>query len=227
MTLQILDVEQGTPEWDAARRGMVTASVVGQLLTSSFTVAHNDTSRALTAHLTAERITDYTEPNYVSADMERGNNDEPIARDHYSEHVSPVRQCGFMVNTFGYPIGYSPDGLVGTDGLIEIKSRRQKKHLDTILTNAVPPENMSQIQAGLLVSGRAWCDYVSWCGGMPMWVIRVYPNQHIQEAIIQAVAEFEETAATMIARYEQHTDGLPATERGIDLYTEMTLNGHH
>lgn len=223
MTLHVFDFEQGSDEWNTARRGMVTASVVGQLLTSAGTVAHNDTSRALTTHLAAERITDYTEPNYVSADMERGNYDEPIARDHYSEHVAPVTQCGFMVDTFGYAIGFSPDGLVGTDGLIEIKSRRQKKHLDTILKNQVPVENIAQIQAGLLVSGRDWCDYCSWSGGMPMWRIRIYPDIKWQEAIIEAVAEFEESAATMIDRYEIRTRNLPETERTINLVEEMRV----
>lgn len=224
MTLQILPVQQGTDEWHDARRGIVTASAVGKLLTSSGTLAQNDTSRELTRLLVAERITGYTDPTYVTADMERGIWDEPIARAHYNEHIAPVTECGFMIrDEFGFKIGYSPDGLVGDDGLIEIKSRRQKTHLKTILTNKVPVENMAQIQCGLLVSGRDWCDYVSWCGGMPMWTIRVLPNIHWQEAILEAVAAFEEAATTMIARYENVTRGLPETERGIDLYEEMRL----
>jgi len=228
MTLHVYDFDQGSDEWHDARRGIVTASAVGQLLTSSGTVARNETSRALTNLLVAERITGYTDPTYVSADMERGKYDEPIARDHYSEHMAPVTHVGFMVREeFGFKLGYSPDGLVGDDGLIEIKSRRQKKHLETILIDNVPAENMAQIQCGLLVSRRKWCDYVSWCGGMPMWTIRVTPNRHWQEAILEAVAAFEETATTMIARYENTTCGLPETERTLDLYTEMTLDGHH
>jgi hypothetical protein len=77
---------------------------------------------------------------------------------------------------WGFSLGYSPDGLVGDDGLIEVKCRRQKKHLQTILADEVPPENMAQLQCGLLVSGREWIDYVSYCGGMPMYVKRVYPD---------------------------------------------------
>ena len=224
MTLHILPVEQGTEAWHDARRGMVTASVVGDLLTSSGTVAHNESSRALTNLLVAERITGYTDPTYVSADMERGNYDEPIARDHYSEHIALVTQVGFMVrDEFGFKLGYSPDGLVGDDGLIEVKSRRQKKHLETILTDKVPAENMAQIQCGLLVSRRKWCDYCSWSGGMPMWTIRVTPNRHWQEAILEAVAAFEETAAAMIARYENITRGLPDTIRTTPLDVELHL----
>ena len=71
--------------------------------------------------------------------------------------VSQVDVLGFMIrDDWGYRIGYSPDGLVGDDGLIEVKSRRPKKHLQTILANEVPAENIAQIQTGLLVSQRKW-----------------------------------------------------------------------
>jgi len=223
VTLQIFnDIEQGTDEWHAARRGIITASVIGQLITAkTIKVAANDTSRALTTHLVAERITGYTEPTFVSADMERGNWDEPIARDLYSEHYAPAVEVGFMVREIdGHRLGYSPDGLVGDDGLIEIKSRRQKKHLATILADEVPLENMAQIHCGLLVSGRLWCDYVSFCGGMPLYVKRVYIDARWFDAITEALAQFEDTAAQMIATYTKAVDGRPATER-LEQFAEM------
>lgn len=216
MALHVLpDLEQGSDEWHAARRGIVTASVVGRLITArTIKPANNDDSRALTATLVAERITGYTEPTFTTADMYRGIEDEPRARDLYSETYAPATEAGFMVrDDWGYRIGYSPDGLVGDDGLIEVKSRRQKKHLQTILADAVPPENMAQLQCGLLVSGRAWIDYLSYCGGMPMWRKRVEPDPKWFEAIVEAVAQFEDNAAAMIAHYTQATEGLPATER--------------
>ena len=150
---------QGTDEWFAARRGLVTASVIGKLLTATLKVANNDTSRGLALTLTAERITGNIDPSFLSADMWRGVEDEPVARDLYAERYAPVEQLGFIVRDFGdYRIGYSPDGLVGDDGLIECKSRLQKIHLQTILDDRVPDENMAQLQCGLLVSGRAWID---------------------------------------------------------------------
>lgn len=209
------DIEQGSDEWHALRRGIITASVVGQFITpKTIKPAANDISRGLTMSLVAERITGYTEPVFVSADMERGNFDEPIARDLYSEHYAPAWEIGFMIrDDFGFPIGYSPDGIVGNDGLIEIKSRRQKKHLATILADEVPLENMAQIQCGLLVSGREWCDYVSFSGGMPLWTKRVTPDQKWHTAIIEAVTEFEMSANEMMTRYAESTAGLPMTER--------------
>lgn len=113
----------------------------------------------------------------------------------------------------GWTLGYSPDGLVGADGLIEIKTRRQKNHLTTILGGDIPAENMAQIQCGLLVSGRAWCDYVDACGGMKLWRKRVGPDQRWFAAIVAAVRLFEANAAEMIATYHAATEGLPMTER--------------
>lgn len=265
------EVEQGTPEWFAARCGIVTASVVGRLITKGapdpltiecgrcgadawspcistarkvptpikaihdersakaaelppvYRVAVNDTSRSLALTLAAERITGHVERVFPSRAMERGTLDEPYAREVYAENYAPVDQIGFMVRDYaGFKIGFSPDGLVGNDGLIEIKSREQKKQLATFLTDSVPAENMAQIQAGLLVSGRAWCDYVSYCGGMPLFVKRVEPDTAWREAILEAVSRFEDSARQMTNIYAGAITGLPATER-IDHFAEMEI----
>lgn len=216
------DLLQGTDEWLEQRRGIVTASVVGDLITTkTMKPASNETSRGLTALLAAERITGWTDPTFMSDDMFRGIEDEPRARDVYSKHYAPVQETGFMVREFdGIQLGYSPDGLVGADGLIEIKSRRPKIHLAHILAGQVPAENMAQCQAGLLVSGRAWLDYISYAGGMPMWRVRVHPDPRWFEAIVAAVQEFETNVAEMIRRYHEATEGLPTTEREL---TEMSF----
>jgi hypothetical protein len=224
MTLRILPgLIQGSDEWHDQRRGMVTASVVGRLLTATtLEPADNDTSRGLTAVLVAERITGYTEPTYMNDDMLRGIEDEPRAVQHYSDHYAPVVTDGFMVREEdGWTLGYSPDGLVGDDGLVEVKSRRQKKHLQTILADEVPAENMAQLQAALLVTGREWIDYVSWCGGMPMWRKRVEPVLHWHCSIVAAVEEFETTASRMVAAYRAATADLPPTERALEM--EMVI----
>lgn len=219
---ELPDLIQGSDQWHEQRRGLVTASVVGKLLTTSGRVADNDYSRATTALLTAERITGYTEPTYMNDDMLRGVEDEPRARDKYAEHYAPVVETGFLVrDDWGFRIGYSPDGLVGDDGLIEVKSRRQKKHLTTILSDEVPPENMAQLQCGLLVSGRHWIDYISYSGGMPLYVKRVLPDPKWFQSIVAAVEQFEKNAAEMVAAYQTRTANMPATERVIEM--EMVL----
>ena len=224
MSLPILpDLIQGTDEWHQARRGMVTASVIATFLTPTLKVANNDSSRGATLSLVAERITGHIDPTFMSADMWRGVEDEPRARDAYSEHFSPVAEVGLMVrDDWGFQIGYSPDGLVGDNGLIEVKSRLQKIQLGTILSGQIPAESMAQLQTGLLVSGRDWIDYVSYSGGMPLWVNRVIPDRAWFDAILAAVQAFEEAAATMTARYLAAIECLPMTERTPD-YAEMVV----
>ncbi|SEB29056.1 lambda exonuclease family protein [Arthrobacter woluwensis] len=226
MTLTVYNnLEQGSEEWLQARCGILTASVIGQLITpTSVKVANNDTARALTATLAAERITGYVEPVHVTADMERGTLDEPYARDSYAQwSATTVEQVGFMVlDNWGIRLGFSPDGLVGEDGLIEIKSRRQKKHLQTITNGEVPTENMAQIQTGLLVSRRSWCDYVSFCSGMPLFVKRVYPSEKWFSAIIAAALTFEKNAEALIATYTEATKNMPPTAR-IDHFADLEI----
>jgi putative phage-type endonuclease len=218
------DLEQGTPEWLAARCGIVTASVVGQLITpKTIKPAVNDYSRGLTAALVAERLTGYVEPVFANADMERGTLSEPLARDAYVEHHGPVDQVGFMVRQFEHgPLGFSPDGLVGEDGILEIKSPRQKKHLATVLADEVPLEHMAQVQTGLLVSGRNWCDFISYCGGMHLFVKRVHADPKWHEAILEAHKTFESAARQMEDDYLRAVNGKPLMERidfdlGFDL----------
>lgn len=220
MTLTVHpELVQGSDEWHDQRRGIITASAIGKLITpKTVKPADNPESRSLTTLLAAERITGWTDPTYFNDDMLRGVEDEPVARTAYSEHYAPVTECGFMVeDRWGFQIGYSPDGLVGDTGLIEIKSRRSKVQLDTILTGEVPLENMAQLQCGLLVSGRQWIDYVSFCGGMPIFVKRVEPQQKWFDAITQAATTFEENVAVMMRTYERLTADLHPTERTIEL----------
>lgn len=224
MTLTIYnELEQGSDEWLAARCGILTASQIGKLITPTLKVASNDTSRGLTASLVAERITGLVDDVYVTADMERGTLDEPYARQVYADNFAPVEQVGFMVREInGNQLGFSPDGLVSDDGIIEIKSRKQKVQIATILADVVPAENMAQIQTGLLVSGRRWCDYVSYCGGMPLYVKRVLADPEWFAVITAALEIFETNAAQMLATYNTATKEMPATVR-LDHELEMSF----
>jgi hypothetical protein len=152
----------------------------------------------------------------MNDDMLRGVEDEPIARDLYAEHYAPVVETGFMVeDRWGFKIGYSPDGLVGDDGLIEIKSRRSKTQLSTILAGHPPIENMAQLQCALLVSGRKWIDYVSYCGGMHLYVKRVTPQPKWFEAIVEAADAAEKNIIETIRIYGESIVGLHPTERVV------------
>lgn len=272
MSLKIYEgLEQGSDAWLAARCGIVTASVVGSLVTtrtlgamefpcpacladpgdacwgvankegirkplknvhperseharteniSVLAPSTGDMAKTLMHTLIAERITNHVEPVFPNRAMQRGTMDEPYARAAYAEEHAPVTEVGFITeDKHGFILGYSPDGLVGDDGLIEIKSRDQKTQLLTFLHNEVPAANMAQLQGGLLVTQRAWIDYVSYCGGMPLFVKRVYPDPEWHRVILEAATAFETTATNIISRYLDASAGLTLTER-IDHFPE-------
>jgi hypothetical protein len=213
------ELEQGSDEWLEARRGLLTASNVGNLITpSTLKVADNETSRGLTMTLAAERITGHVDYVHPTFDMQRGTDDEPFARQYYADAYGPVEEIGFVtVEKNGYRLGYSPDGLVGDDGLIEIKSRRPDKQLATVLTGKPPACNLAQMQAGMFITGRRWCDYVSFSAGLPLWVYRVEADQRWFAAIEAAAKEFEINVTNVVNNFNAATDGLPATERRPEL----------
>lgn len=173
-----------------------------------------DTAKSLMRTLIAERITGRVELIPMNRAMERGTLDEPYARMAYEKDKGvKVDQVGFITeDKHGFILGYSPDGLVGDDGLIEIKSRDQKTQLLTIMTDEVPAANMAQLQTGLLVNGAKWIDYVSYCGGMPLYVKRVYPDPEWFAVIIEAVSAFEKHATEVISKYLEAVANRPATE---------------
>jgi len=204
------DIEQGSEEWHALRCGILTASEMKFIVTPTLKPASNDKERAHLFELLGQRITQHTEPRYISDDMLRGHEDEIEARIRYAENFAPVTECGFVTNDdHGFVIGYSPDGLVDYDGLIECKSRRQKYQVETILADRVPEEYMLQIQTGLLVTGREWLDFVSYCAGLPMFAKRVFPDARYQEAIIAAAADFEHRLNVARMKYADWLDRQP------------------
>jgi len=214
------DIIQGTPEWHELRRGIITASVASSLITPTGKIANNDTVKKLAYQMAAERITGRVEKSFVSYDMERGHIEEVFARELYGKTYEPVTECGFIeASHLGFRVGYSPDGLVGDDGLIEIKSRIAKYQIQTICQQEVPSEYMLQLQFGLWVSGRKWIDFIQYSNGMAMYVQRVIPNADTIKTIEEAVIAFAsliklivfdyktKSAAFPVAEYIKHVDG--------------------
>ena len=127
---------------------------------------------------------------------------------------------------WGFTIGYSPDGLVGENGQVECKSRSQKYQIQTLTefvpNEAIDPDFMIQVQTGLMVSERDWTDLVSYCGGLPMATVRVFPDAKVQEAILNAATGFETRLSDKLATYNailKSKARLINTERKI--YQEM------
>lgn len=216
------DLIQGEQAWLDARRGILTASEMHKIITPTLKVADNDRTRAHVWELLAQRVSGYVEPQYISDDMLRGNLDEVRARDLYREHYSDTQSMGFITNDeWGFVIGYSPDDLVGNDGLIECKSRRQRFQVQTIVENVATgdavPDYLMQCQTGMLVTKRKWCDLVSYSGGLPLAVIRVHADPTIQEAIVAAATAFEKRISEKQAIYDRVAADLVPTERIVEV----------
>jgi hypothetical protein len=218
------DFDQGSGAWLEARCGLLTASEFDRIITPTLKVAENVKSRAHLWEMAAQRISRYVEPAYISDAMLRGLEDEDRARAHYSEHYAPVKECGFVTNNkWGFTLGCSPDGLVGDDGLIEVKSRGQKFQVQTIVEyfeNGTTPEDfVLQVQGQMLVTERKWCDLISYSGGLPMVTMRIESDPVIQAAILDAAAKFEarinEVVATWHAALASDARLVP-TERMIE-----------
>lgn len=221
---------QGDDDWTAARCGLLTASEMHLIVTPTLKAASNDKERSHLYELLAQRITKYVPPRYIGDDMLRGQEEEIDARDLYGKTYAPVETVGFVTNDkWGFTIGYSPDGLVGDDGQIECKSRNQKFQVRAILEcvpDCIDTDFVIQVQTGLLVTERAWCDLVSYCGGLPMATVRVYPDAKSQAAIIEAATAFEARLGVAHAKYKEllASDArLIPTERKI--VQEMFLGG--
>jgi hypothetical protein len=220
---------QGSDEWHAARLGLLTASEMKHIITpAKLAYAQNDKERSHLYELLAQRITGWVEPFYISDDMLRGQVDEIDARAVYAAKYAPFVEAGFITNDkWGFTLGYSPDGLVGTDGLIECKSRRAKYQIETILANEMPGDYLIQVQTGLLVSERKWCDFITYSAGLPMMTHRVYADPVVQEAIVKAAAHFHSKLDAMLVTYNDRLKDatmrlIPTERRAHEQEMEMT-----
>lgn len=203
MTIKYHDnILQGSEEWFQLRCGILTASEMKNIITPKKLEVVKDPAHLY--EMAAQRVSNYVEPTFLSEAMVRGKEDEIVARSLYSQHYAPAKECGFITNDkWGFTIGYSPDWLVGDDGQGECKSQCQKYHLETLASGAIDAEFRIQLQTGLLVSERSYCDFVSFCGGLPMWTKKVEPDLELQEKIIAAAFAFDEKLKALISRYEE------------------------
>lgn len=165
------DIIQGSPEWFALRAGKFTASRFSMLMakTRSGPAASR---RNLIALLAIERMTGACVETYQNAAMQRGIDLEPEAREAYEDLMMvDVHETGIVIHSDYDYVSMSPDGMVGDDGLVEIKCpSAEAKHLDALLKGSHAAEYKWQIQGQLWVSGRKWCDAVSYD---PRW-----PEKH-------------------------------------------------
>lgn len=193
-------MDQGSDEWFAIRIGKVTASRVADILAK--TKSGYSTSRDnYMAQLVCERLTNQKAESFTNAAMQHGTETEPLARAAYEALKDVlVDEVGFVPHPSIKMAGASPDGLVGDDGLLEIKCPNTATHIDTLLNQSVPTKYFTQMQFQMACTGRKWCDFVSFDNRLPeelqLFVKRVPRDDvyiKIMEAeIVQFIAELDE-----------------------------------
>lgn len=156
-------MEQGSPEWFAARLGKVTASRVADIIASTKS-GYSASRKNYMTELICERLTGLKTESYTNAAMQRGTELEPIARSVYEmKYGVIVREVGLIDHPTIPMCGASPDGLTGDIGIIEIKCPNPATHVESLLTNEFNHRYFTQMQWQLACTKRTWCDFVSFC----------------------------------------------------------------
>ncbi len=191
-------VVQGTAEWRAARAGMVTASCLSDVLAKGKGSAESVTRSNYRAQIIAERLSGLPcEDGFQSAAMARGNEQEPLARAAYEGYRDVlVDQVGLVLHpTIEYAAG-SPDGLVGTDGGVEIKCPNTDTHIDYIIRGEVPSKYVPQMQWLMACAGRQWWDFASFDSRLPpefsLFVMRLQRDDEFIAMAEEAVRKFND-----------------------------------
>jgi len=197
--MQIIEVEQGTPEWFAARAGIPTASEFSTVMAKGRDGGASVTRRKYMLQLAGEILTGEATPDgYTNPHMERGKVMEAEARDLYAfmRDAEPVR-VGFVRNG---QKGASPDSLIGDNGGLEIKTALPHIQIERLLKGDLPAEHKAQVQGSMWVAEREWWDFVSYWPKLPPLIVRVYRDEEYIAGLAKAVDAFnEELEATVQA----------------------------
>lgn len=197
-------MEQRTDDWFTARLGKVTASRVADVVAK--TKSGYSTSREnYMAQLVCERLTGKPAEQYSNSAMQWGTETEPLARAAYEAKMDVlVDEVGFIDHPSIVNSGASPDGLVGADGLIEIKCPNTSTHIDTLLNQAVPKKYADQIFWQMACTGRDWCDFVSYDPRLPpdlqLFIKRIPRDNQYIRLLESEVIEFLQETATKVAK---------------------------
>jgi putative phage-type endonuclease len=193
-------MDQGSESWFQVRIGKVTASRVADVIAKTKT-GYSASRDNYMAQLICERLTGLKGESFTNAAMQHGTDTEPLARAAYEALKDVlVDEVGFVPHPTIQMAGASPDGLVGEDGLIEIKCPNTATHIDTLLSETVPSKYFTQMQFQLSCTGRKYCDFVSFDNRLPpelqLFVKRVPRDEVfirlIEAEIVQFIAELDD-----------------------------------
>jgi hypothetical protein len=194
--IEIIQCEQSTPEWYAARLGIPTASRFKDVLAKG----EGKTRKRYMLDLAGERLTGDPCEGYTNAHMERGKVMEDEARDLYMFMTDAECRCvGFVRNG---DKGASPDSLIGDKGMLEIKTKLPALQIECILADKLPSEHVAQVQGALWVAEREWLDFVSYWPRLPLFVKRVYRDEPYIQNLAAEVARFNSEMIDLIEKIQ-------------------------
>ena len=206
-------VEQRTEEWFTARLGKVTASRVNDVMAKTKT-GYSASRDSYMTQLVLERITQTKAESYTSAAMMHGVEQEPFARAAYEAAQGVmVEEVGFIPHPTIDMAGASPDGLVGDDGLVEVKCPESKGMLETLLTKKVPAKYFAQMQFQLSCTGRQWADYVVFDPRMPpkaqLFVTRIPRDNEFITEMEAEIVKFLAEVDSQVQQLNQYIESQP------------------
>lgn len=190
---------QRTGAWLAARCGYLTASVIKDILPSKSRKGYNKSRETRKNSIIAERLSGSAIDSGVTEAMQWGIDHEDTARERYQIETSElVDLVGFIKHPNVRWLGASPDGLVGDDGLVEIKCPGKPKHIEYLISihnRVVPDDYKAQMTLQLIVTGRKWCDFVTYDPRMiepqtQIGIIRFEPPSEERVAMLEECKKF-------------------------------------
>ncbi len=196
--------EQGSDDWFRVRAGMPTASEFSTVMAKGKGGAESKTRKTYMLKLAGELLTGEPMEHFTNAHMERGKAMEAEARDTYAmiADVDP-EQIGFIVNG---PKGCSPDCLIDTNGMAEIKTKLPHLQIDVLLSGEVPPEHKAQCQGALWVAEREWIDFISYWPRLPLFVKRMHRDEEYIANLASAVDQFNDELAATVERIRNYSN---------------------
>ena len=212
MAITILECEQRSPEWYAARLGMPTASEFATVLAFKGDARAKQDRMTYMRKLAGERLTRRRMDSYTNAHMERGIAMEQEAREAYSIIAdAEVKRVGFIFNNSK---GCSPDGLVGKKGMVEIKTALPHILINLLLHDEFPAEHKAQCQGNLWVAERDWIDIAIYNGdknpddataiGLPLFVKRAKRDETYIKDLDVAVRQFNDELNEMVEKVKRY-----------------------
>jgi hypothetical protein len=212
MPLTIYDFEQHSPEWVQARLGIPTSSQFATILAQGRGGGESKTRRTYMMKLLGERITGEPMWTYSNEHMERGREMEAEAMTAYRFSLglleATVNRVGFIKNQV-LGVGCSPDALVGSDGILEVKTKLPHLQIECLLDGILPEEHKAQVQGLMWVAERQWVDFVSYWPKLPLFKIRIERDETYIKHLATKVKLFQKELESFHQRIESDYSAFP------------------